>query len=146
MAKKHQRPEGALIENALRLKRMSARKAAEKAGMSDARWRQIVNGYASAGAGQVVEVRGPDDAIARMARVAGVSAEQLRKAGRPEAAGMLETLSSMQAEADWQQVGTALERLLRIREELDIVIAELLDQNGGPPSSAPGIRMVGPDE
>lgn len=146
MAKKHQRPEGALIENALRLKRMSARKAADKAGMSDARWRQIVNGYASAGAGQVVEVRGPDDAIARMARVAGVSADQLREAGRPEAADLMLTLTGMQAEADWQQVGTALDRLLRIRDELDAVIAEMRDQGSGPPSSAPGVRVIGPDK
>jgi hypothetical protein len=88
----HQRPEGRLIEVAQKRARISARKAADAAGMSDARWRQIVNGYQSAGAGQVVTVHGPDDTIARMAEVVGVSPAEMREAGRERAAEVLEGL------------------------------------------------------
>lgn len=112
------------------MSKLSARQAATKAGMSDARWRQIVNGYQSAGAGQTVEVRGPDETIARMAHVVGVTPEQLREAGRPEAADLLIALEGMQSESEWQSVGTALDRLIDIREQLNAVIDELSDAGG----------------
>lgn len=138
----HQKPEGVLLAQAMELKQLSARAAAQMAGMSDARWRQIINGYAAAGAGQVVEVTGPDDTIARMARVVDVTPEQLRKAGRPEAADLLLVLTGTEAEKDWQGVGTALERLRGMREVLDGVIEELsqtdIGSSGGK-GPAPGI-------
>lgn len=130
MDNEHQRPEGALIEQAAKLKKLSARKAADLAGMSDARWRQIVNGYASAGAGQVVQVDGPDETIARMARVVGVTADQLRDAGRVSAADVLLTLEGVHGESEWRAVGTALDRLRAMRTELDEVIAELEAEPG----------------
>jgi transcriptional regulator with XRE-family HTH domain len=125
MNNEHQRPEGVLIAAAAKAKGLSARQAAKEAGMSDARWRQIVNGYASAGAGQVVVVEAPEETLARMARVVDVTPEQLREVGRPDAADALLVLGGMYAESDWQNVGTALERLQSIREQLDSVIAEL---------------------
>lgn len=133
-----QRPEGALIENALRLKGVSGRHAASEAGISDARWRQIVNGYMSAGGGQAVAVVGPADTLARMARVAGVSADQLRDAGRADAADLLLTLAGMQAEAEWRSVGTALDRLVALRDELDGIIKELAAAPGTPSGSRSG--------
>lgn len=145
-----QRPEGALIERAMRVKGISGRQAASEAGISDARWRQIVNGYMSAGAGQYVSVVGPDDTIARMARVVGVTPEQLREAGRPESADLLLTLAGMQAESEWQSVGTALDRLMRIREQLDAVIEELADAPAPvarrTASASPRVDIGSPDE
>ncbi|MEW2631581.1 hypothetical protein AB0903_07970 [Streptomyces sp. NPDC048389] len=64
---------------------MSARKAASQAGLSDARWRQIVSGYQSV-SGAFVPVRAPAETLARMAQVVGVSAEELTEAGREDAA------------------------------------------------------------
>lgn len=122
---KQQPAEGKLIQEAMRIRGLSARKAAKDAGMSDARWRQIVNGYASAGAGQTVAVRAPDDTLARMARVVGVTPQQLTQVGRDSAAETLLTLTGMQAESEWQSVGTALDRLLTIRDQLDRVIEDL---------------------
>src|SRR6185503_6062583 len=101
---KHQRPEGKLIETAMTAKRLSARRAAREAAMSEGWWRQIVNGYVSV-SGQAAPIRGADNTLARMARVAGVTPEQLRAAGRPEAADVLLTLAGMQAENEWQSVG-----------------------------------------
>lgn len=136
----HQRPEGQLIESALRMKGISGRQAAAEAGISDARWRQIVNGYQSAGGGQTITVVGPDETIARMARVVGVTPEQLRAAGRPEAADLLLTLSGMQAEHEWRSVGTALDRLISIREELDGIIEELSSAPATPGRGTVGER------
>lgn len=66
-----QTPEGAIIETHQRQKGLSSRKAAELAGMSDARWRQIVNGYQSIAKGLKAPVVGPPETIARMAKVVG---------------------------------------------------------------------------
>lgn len=86
-----QRPEGSLIEQAreAHTPRLSIRAAAAAAGMSDGRWRQIVNGYQSAGSGHFIPVIGPPDTIARMAKVVGVSAEQLTDIDREDAAAEL---------------------------------------------------------
>lgn len=130
-------------------KGLSARAAASQAGMSDARWRQIVNGYASAGAGQTIEVVGPDETIARMARVVGVTPEQLREAGRPAAADLLLILAGAEVEEDWQLVGTALDRLRNISAQLSVVIQELSDSQVGdsrPVGSSPDVEMIAPDE
>lgn len=145
----HQRPEGELLASALKIKGISARTAATQAGMSDARWRQIVNGYASAGAGQTIEVVGPDETIARMARVVGVTPEQLRAAGRGTAADLLLVVAGSEAEKDWQQVGTALERLRNISAELTSVIEVLSESQvseASTPGTSPGIEMIQPDQ
>lgn len=84
-----QRPEGALIGDAQRTSGLSIRQASAAADMSDGRWRQIVNGYQSAGQGHYIPVRAPADTIARMADVVGVTADQLSDAGRTDAAGEL---------------------------------------------------------
>jgi len=61
-----QRPEGKLIDEARKVKGISQRKAADLAGISDSRWRQIVNGYVTVGVGEKVPVVGPDETIAKM--------------------------------------------------------------------------------
>lgn len=78
-------------------RRLSARKLASQAGISEGRWRQIVNGYQSMGGGQYVPVVAPPLTLARMAEVVGVDPTQLREAGRADAADELERL---QAEGD----------------------------------------------
>lgn len=87
-----QLPEGALIADALKRSRLSARKAAERAGMSEGRWRQIVKGYQTVSAGVTAPVRGPAETVARMAHVVGVTPEQLEEAGREDAAAELRAL------------------------------------------------------
>ena len=84
-------PEAALIAAALKRSGLTARQAAKESGLSDARWRQIVSGYQSI-SGSYVPVRAPGDRLALMARVVGVTAEQLREAGRDDAAAELEEL------------------------------------------------------
>jgi transcriptional regulator with XRE-family HTH domain len=118
-------PEGELLERARKLKGLSQRNAAKMAGISDGRWRQIVNGGYYAAADNWVSTVGPDDTLARMARSVGVTADQLRAAGRGDAADLLLTVKGMELESDWQNVGNARDRLLAIREQIDWVIRDL---------------------
>lgn len=83
-------PWGALITSALRRGGMSARQAARQAGISEGRWRQISGGYQVVRPGVYASVRGPAGTLARMAAAAGVSADELRAAGRSDAALVLE--------------------------------------------------------
>lgn len=110
-----QPPEGALLSRALRSRtpRMSARTAARLADISEARWRQIVAGYASAGHGQYVAVKAPPDTLARMARVVDVPPTQLEEAGRPDAAAALRGMLAGGAEGM-----STTERLDHMREEV----------------------------
>lgn len=84
-----QPPEGALIKASLKRTGKSARKAAREAGMSEGRWRQIVDGYQIVSAGVYAPVRGPAETVARMAAVAGVPPDDLEAAGRGDAAAEL---------------------------------------------------------
>ncbi|MDX3239744.1 helix-turn-helix transcriptional regulator [Streptomyces sp. ME03-5709C] len=84
-------PEAALIRRALKRSRLTGRSAAARAGLSDARWRQIVSGYQSVG-GSHHPVRAPAETLARMAQAVGVTAEELTTAGRPDAAAELAEL------------------------------------------------------
>lgn len=63
------------------LPKMSRAKAAELAEMSEATWRNVENG----------KYEGQPDKIATMARVVGVTPEELEEAGRRDAAAMLRT-------------------------------------------------------
>jgi hypothetical protein len=83
-------PWGVLISAALGGGPLSARQAARQAGISEARWRQITSGYQVVSPGVYAPVRGPAATLARMAAVAGVTAADLRAAGRDDAAGMLD--------------------------------------------------------
>jgi transcriptional regulator with XRE-family HTH domain len=89
-------PEGTLIKRALKTARLSQREGARRAGISETRWRQLVSGYQTVG-GAKVAVRSPDETLARMARAAGVTAEQLEAAGRAEAAAVLRDVAPERA-------------------------------------------------
>ncbi|MFE6021659.1 helix-turn-helix domain-containing protein [Streptomyces sp. NPDC056441] len=85
-------PEAVLIKEALKRERISGREAARRAVVSDSRWRQIINGYQTV-SGTHVPVQAPADTLARMAQAARVTADQLRNAGRPDAADALTELA-----------------------------------------------------
>ncbi|MEW2068470.1 helix-turn-helix transcriptional regulator [Streptomyces sp. NPDC007346] len=84
--------EAALIARAQKRSGLSGRKAASLAGISDARWRQIIHGYQTI-SGTRLPVSAPDGTLARMASVVGVTPDQLREAGRPDAADELEQMT-----------------------------------------------------
>jgi Helix-turn-helix domain len=87
MSTPDQPPEGILIESARRRAGLSVREAARRAGISEGWWRQIVKGYQSLSGGNRGEVKGPPDTVAGMARVVGVTPEQMETEGqRPDAA------------------------------------------------------------
>ena len=90
---------------------LSMRKAAEMAGMSDGRWRQIVKGYQGTGTGKI-PVIAPDETLARMALVVGVTDSQLESAGRPEAAGVLRLLLASSERPDVALAQVSTDRLL----------------------------------
>ncbi len=101
-------PWGALITTALARQGLSAREAARRAGLSEGRWRQITGGYQVVSPGVYAQVHGPAGTLARMAGAAGVSAAELRAAGRADAAGVLESQRERTAE-------TGAELLERVR-------------------------------
>lgn len=113
--------EALLIDSAQKsaIPRLSMRKAAEMAGMSEGRWRQIVKGYQGTGTGRLAVIA-PDETIARMALVVGVTADDLDEAGRPDAAEVLRHLvaDSDQPDVELEQVST--DRLLgEIRRRIE---------------------------
>lgn len=71
---------------------MSRRQAALKAGISASQWSDVERGYKKAGPGVIVPVQATAETLARMAQVAGVSADHLAAAGREDAARELRAL------------------------------------------------------
>ena len=100
-------PEGQLIANAQKRLGLSARKAAAAAGISDSRWRHIINGYQPVGQGQTIPVRAPADTLARMASVVGVTPKELAVAGRADAAEELHQI--FPADSPWVNLARAVE-------------------------------------
>ncbi|MGY3199827.1 helix-turn-helix domain-containing protein [Streptomyces sp. TE5632] len=91
-------PEAALIKAALKRKRIRVEDAARQAGISKSRWSQIIAGYQSVG-GQRIEVRAPDETLARMCLAVGVTSTELAETGRAEAAGILAELETTESPA-----------------------------------------------
>lgn len=104
-------PEGQLITAALKRAKMSVRGAAREAGISEARWRQIASGYQTV-SGTHVPVTAPAETLARMARVVRVTAEELREAGRSDAAEELERLTAEPADEGDELLTPAERRML----------------------------------
>lgn len=149
----YQRPEGRLIAAALAVQPDSVRKVASRIGISDARLRQIVNGYQPVGKGQRVEVIGTAGRLASIARELGIRADQLREAGRPDAASLLEALTgdksdprTRTAAKNWRNresehiasnfetvLEAVLERLDQIEERLDRLDPEEVSAPAGRP-------------
>ncbi|QDK02799.1 immunity repressor [Gordonia phage Squiddly] len=92
MSEPTQPPEGELLERLRTDKhpKLSVREAARRAGISGSRWTQIERGYKQETKDVRVPARAPADTLARMARVVGASADQLREAGRDDAADELQ--------------------------------------------------------
>lgn len=89
-------PWGTLIEEARKAMRpkVSMRKAAELALISEGRWRQITKGYQSAGGGQI-PVPGPADTLARMAKVVGLTPDALEGVGRVDVADEMRAITGL---------------------------------------------------
>jgi transcriptional regulator with XRE-family HTH domain len=75
---------------------MSRRQAATKAGISASQWSDVERGRKKAGPGVIVPVLATAGTLARMAQVAGVSADDLAAAGREDAADELRALGQRQ--------------------------------------------------
>jgi len=122
-------PWGAVITAALRRSRLSARQASLQAGISEGRWRQITSGYQIVSPGVYAPVRGPAATLARMAAVAGVSAADLRAAGRADAAAVLEDQASRDTHSELLDRIRAMDSeqartlLIQIAEQLGINIS-----------------------
>lgn len=87
-----QRPEGKLIQDALKASGRSIRQVAPLADISEARWRQLVQGWMPTGPKETKAQKAPAATLARMAQAAGVTAQQLTDAGRQDAAEILERM------------------------------------------------------
>ena len=95
MEKPQQRPEGKLIGERIKGDPdLSIRKVAERVGLSEARVRQIINGYASAGRGQQVDVLGPSDTVTNIALAAGITPEEMELADRSDVAHSMRVRAS----------------------------------------------------
>lgn len=92
-----QPPEGTLIKAAQKRTGKSARKAASEAGISEGRWRQIVDGYQSVSAGVYASVRGPAHTVARMAAAVGLKPTDLENVGRDDVADAMRQAESAKA-------------------------------------------------
>ncbi|GAB3115975.1 hypothetical protein GCM10027160_24180 [Streptomyces calidiresistens] len=104
-------PEGAAITAAQKRARISVRRAAEAAGISEGRWRQIASGYQVVGRGNYVPVSGaPADTIARMAHVVGLTPQDLDATGRRDAATELALMLEADAEPSADTAGPDVER------------------------------------
>lgn len=130
-------PWGTLIAAALARGGLSARQAAKRAGLSEGRWRQITSGYQIVSPGVYARVHGPAATLAKMAAVAGVTAAELRAAGRGDAAGLLERHEETQS--------TAADMLERVRtmstDQARDLLATIARQLGiSPADLGPGER------
>lgn len=111
--------EATLIATAQKSSRLSNRKAAKKAGMSEGRWRQIIQGYQTV-SGVHVPVSAPAETLARMAQVVGATPDQLVEAGRDDAAEALDARSPIDGpQSDDSSTVAQLEtRVARLEQEL----------------------------
>lgn len=78
-----------MIEDTASATGLSVKKLAANAGISDTRWRHIVRGWQPAPGGGMAAVVGPAPTVARMAFAVGISADDLAKTGRTDAASLL---------------------------------------------------------
>jgi hypothetical protein len=101
-----QRPEGRLLEAALKDSGLSIREASRRAGISYGRWRQVTSGVQNVSPGSYGRVVAPARTLARMASVIGVTPEQFEQIGTQrcmEAAAELRKLLARQKESQARQ-------------------------------------------
>lgn len=109
--------------------------------MSDGRWGQIVRGYQTMGDDVFAAVRAPADTLARMAKVVGVTPEQLEEAGRGDAAEELrELVADALAQPPADESAEVLADRIRNDPELARAMARLIAQHlpGQPEPPEPG--------
>jgi transcriptional regulator with XRE-family HTH domain len=117
-AKPEPQPEGKLIMDARKRARLSGREAARRAGISEGRWRQIVNGYMVVTKGVYSPVVGaPADTVARMAQSVDVAPEELEEAGRADAAEELRRLNAGAREAAGRAHDDLDRRIARLKAD-----------------------------
>ena len=154
-------PEGVLIETARKATRLSVREAARHAGISEGWWRQVVKGYQSLSGGAHGIVRAPAGTVAEMARVVGLTPQQMETEGqRPDAAEAMRrdaearvprpapvTADDIFREARDEEVsGLPEDMRSRIEEHLEdiaILIAGALTQNPGSAPIPSGAEVFG---
>jgi hypothetical protein len=112
--------EGSLIEGAANASGLSVKKLAANAGISDTRWRHIVRGHQPAAGGGVAPVVGPAPTLARMAFAVGISAEELARTGRTDAADLL---ARIEAQRDGSGIPMPLTRIGSAADEIDMIDA-----------------------
>jgi hypothetical protein len=111
-------PEGMLITDARKRARLSGREAARRAGISEGRWRQIVNGYIVVAKGVYSPVAGaPANTVARMAQTVDVAPEELEAAGRADAAEELRKLNAAARETAERAPDDLDRRIARMRAD-----------------------------
>jgi hypothetical protein len=126
-----QRPEGRLLEAALKDSGLSIREASRRAGMSYGRWRQITTSVQHVSPGSYGEVKGPPERLARMALVVGVTPEQFEQIGTQrcmEAAAELRKLLARQQESEARQEGRP-KSLRYSNPEKDRIAADVWEKN-----------------
>lgn len=130
-------PEAVLIEEARKVIRptVSVRLAAAKSNISEGRWRQIVKGYQTAKPDLDIPVRAPAATLARMADAVNVSAQQLKEAGRSDAALELNLLHQTADE------GAALDLSHIPDQQLMEEVSRRLADRAGTPTETPGKRF-----
>lgn len=102
MEKPPQPAEGRLIKTIISsTPDMTIRRLAEIIDLSEARIRQYINGYTSAGRGQFVTVEIPADRLVSIARALTIGPERLEAAGRPDAAEALRAVEIVPPDFVW---------------------------------------------
>jgi hypothetical protein len=136
-----QRPEGKLIGEAAARQNLSIRKAAERAGLSYGRWRQVVAGYQNVSPGSYAAVKAPARTLARMARAVGITAEQMaNEGGRPDAAEfMLREVPPPQPAREDSPLSEDVDT------ETAIVLADIRSRIAMAAERDPGKRLEGSD-
>ncbi len=139
-----------MIEAAATATGLSVKKLSANAGISDTRWRHIVRGWQPGAGGGQNPVVAPALTLARMAFAVGVSAEDLAKTGRTDAAELLARMDESGADSVIPLPASAGARAYNARvmidgsmelgaDEIDMIYAS---QSMSPKQKLERIRMV----
>lgn len=100
---------------------LSARKAAEMADLSEARWRHIVSGAQPVTSGVWAPVRGPAETVARMARVVGLTHEAFEGIRDDVMQAMLDEEEAQAEKLDATYIAAASDNYARLRHQLGLL-------------------------
>lgn len=130
-------PEAQMIERLRVAARLSVRRAAVLAGMSEGRWRQIAKGYQAVTRDIVAPVVAPADTLKKMFEAVSVPTDgELAEMWqyRPDVGELLDASQALAAQSSEPTMlmasdPTPLRRLYHIREQIDLLITELGESN-----------------